>query len=260
MDQSPQSLEKPMPAHKLFVHGVPDSPDVWDPLKAALAPDNAVIHAPALPGFTRPPPSNFVPTKESYTDWLIEEIARIHAVCGPVDIVGHDWGALLTLRAASLRPELIRSWAVSGAVIHPDYRGHSTARQWATPLLGECVMAITTANFLEKALIKGGLPSQIAQSEIQYWNRAKRQCTLTLYRSAKGLSFTGDWLTDLKHLPEKGLVLWGENDPYVDVKFGRDFAERQSVPFHVVENTGHWMIAEKPEAALPHLRALWEGQ
>ena len=82
-----------MPAHKLFVHGVPDSPDVWDPLKAALAPDNAVIHVPALPGFTSPPPSDFIPTKESYTDWLIEEIARIHAVCGPVDIVGHDWGA-----------------------------------------------------------------------------------------------------------------------------------------------------------------------
>jgi pimeloyl-ACP methyl ester carboxylesterase len=216
------------------------------------------VHTPALPGFTRPPPPNFKPTKENYTDWLIAEIEKLHNDLGPIDLVGHDWGALLSLRAASLRPNLIRSWAVSGAVIHQDYRGHSTARQWATPLLGEGIMALTTARLLEKALIAGGMPMQIARSEVKHWNRAKRQCILTLYRSAKGLRFTGDWLTDLKNLPARGLVLWGENDPYVDTTFGRSFAAQQSVPFYVIKKTGHWVIAEKPEAVLPHLCALWD--
>lgn len=242
---------------KLFIHGVPDSPAVWDPLKQALAMPEAAIHAPALPGFTAPLPEGFSPNKDTYTDWLISEIERLHAVSGPIDIVGHDWGALLTLRAAALRPELINSWAVSGAVIHPDYRGHSTARQWATPLLGEFVMAVTTRALLEKALIGGGLPAIIAAAEAAQWTKTKRQCILALYRSAKGLRFSGDWVEDLTQLPARGLVLWGENDPYVATRFGKAFAQSQSVPFHMIAKTGHWMIAERPEEILAHLQTLW---
>ncbi len=50
---------------------------------------------------------------------------------GPVDLVAHDWGALITLRAISLRPDLIRSWAIISAVPHPDNLWHSTAEDVA---------------------------------------------------------------------------------------------------------------------------------
>jgi len=245
---------------KLFIHGVPDTPAVWGPLIAALNNiEPEYIHTPALPGFTAPPPKGFVPHKDAYTDWLISHIQALYEAHGPIDIIGHDWGALLTLRAASLHPELIHSWAVSGAVIHPEYRGHSTARQWATPLLGECVMALTTRRLLEKALIKEGLPEEIAAAETAHWNTPKRQCILALYRSAKGLQFTGDWVSDLERLPAKGLVLWGAGDPYVDTHFGESFARSQKVPFHVEKHSGHWMIAQTPTFAAQHLNAFWAG-
>src|SRR3546814_17337907 len=51
-------------------------------------------------------------------------------LCRSIDIVGRDWGARIAQRVAMLRPDLIRSWAVSNAVIDPDDRGHRIARIW----------------------------------------------------------------------------------------------------------------------------------
>lgn len=248
---------QPMTPSKLFLHGVPDSPIVWKPLLNELGDLGVEIATPALPGFCGPLPDGLTPTKEGYTDWLISELEHLYKASGPIDIVGHDWGALLTLRAASLRPDLINSWAVSGAVIHPDYRGHTTAKHWATPVLGEIVMAITTPKLLEKALVEQAVPDQIARAEAQNWNPTMRKCILSLYRSAKGLNFEAEWINQLEALPERGLVMWGKNDPYVAADFGRQFARQRALPFYLVEDTGHWMIAERPDVAAQYLQQLW---
>ena len=74
--------------------------------------------------------------------WLIKELESISGRHGgPIDLVGHDWGAILANRAASLRPDLIKSLVFGGAAIDSKYRGHLLARLWATPLIGEFVMA-----------------------------------------------------------------------------------------------------------------------
>lgn len=243
---------------KLFVHGVPDSPAVWRPVLAALSNPELVVHSPALPGFTEAAPAGFAATKEAYTDWLISEIENA-ASGGPIDIVGHDWGALLTLRAASLKPELIRSWVISGAVIHPDYRGHQAARAWNTPLLGEFVMSRAKPKALAEALHQAGLDQDIAEEESELWTRHKRQCILRLYRSAKGLRFSGDWVDRLESLPKSGLVIWGEMDPYVDLSFARSFAADRGVDIMVLAGAGHWAIAQRADQIADRLKSFWEA-
>jgi len=93
-----------MPA--FLVHGVPDTHHLWDKTRERLS--RRDVLAPDLPGFGAPTPPGFRPVKEAYVDWLIDEIARVGE---PVDLVGHDWGALLVQRVVSLRPDLIRTWA-----------------------------------------------------------------------------------------------------------------------------------------------------
>jgi pimeloyl-ACP methyl ester carboxylesterase len=127
---------------KIFVHGVPDTPAMWEPLLGELALDEGMVRAPSLPGFTAPAPKGFSCTKDAYVDWLISEM---EAAGAPVDLVGHDWGALLVIRAACLRPDLVRSWAVANALPQKDYRWHRTARIWQTPLLGEAFMSLTVS-------------------------------------------------------------------------------------------------------------------
>ncbi|MGJ8537147.1 MAG: alpha/beta fold hydrolase [Parasphingopyxis sp.] len=244
---------------KILVHGVPDTPAIWGPLVAALGELDGPVHCPALPGFVDTAPHGFPSTKEVYTDWLVEQIRAAHAETGPVDLIGHDWGAIFVLRAASLVPELVRSWTVSDAMIDPDYRGHSMARKWATPLVGELIMALARPQALAAGLVEAGVPEDIAAHDAETWTRAKRRAILKLYRSADGLRFSGDWVERLANMPKHGLVVWGENDPYVELHFAEAFAERWSVPLHIERGAGHWAIAQRADSIATRIKTFWAG-
>ncbi|RAN37320.1 alpha/beta fold hydrolase [Hyphomonas pacifica] len=239
----------------IFVHGVPDTPHLWQPLIKALGLTEADYKAPALPGFGCPRPDGFSATKDAYADWLV---SQMESADEPVDIVGHDWGALLTLRAASLRPDLVRSWCVTNAVIDPDYSGHTMARRWATPLVGEMVMlGMRNKQRLLPALMQGGMPADLAKQEMPLIDKTMRQCILSLYRSAVGLRFKGKWVEDLKNLPSQGQLFWGETDPYVDLSVAERFSKTHNVPLHIEKGAGHWACAERAEQFAGLLKEHW---
>lgn len=243
---------------KLFIHGVPDSPAIWRPLLAALDLGDTPVAVPALPGFTGPLPADFPATKEAYADWAVGQAEALAAQRGPIDIIGHDWGALIAQRVAMLRPDLIRSWAISNAVIEPDYRGHRIARIWNTPVLGEIFMALSKADKLAAGLAAQGMPADIAAEEAEQWrNKDKRRAILKLYRSAKGLSFAHDWALDIPKLPANGALIWGAGDPYVELAVAQRYAAATGTPLTVIEGAGHWAIAERPSAVAAALDRLW---
>jgi pimeloyl-ACP methyl ester carboxylesterase len=249
-----------MTTAKLFLHGVPDSPAIWRPLLAALDLGETPVAVPALPGFTGPLPAGFPATKEAYADWAVGEAEALAREHGPIDIVGHDWGALIAQRVAMLRPDLIRSWAVSNAVIEPDYRGHRIARIWNTPILGEIFMALSKPAALAKGLAEQGMPADIAAEEAAQWaNKDKRRAILRLYRSAKGLSFEQDWARDIGRLPANGALIWGANDPYVELAVAERFAARTGTPLTVIDGAGHWAIAERAGEVAAALTRFWNA-
>ncbi|MBI3438189.1 MAG: alpha/beta hydrolase [Proteobacteria bacterium] len=229
----------------VFVHGVPDTPALWRPLISAIGVSPTGCVTPSLPGFGGAIPPGFNATKDAYATWLIEVLQELGE---PAHLVGHDWGALLVLRAASLRPDLVASWCVANAVIDADYRGHRTARAWATPMLGELTMlAMRDKKRLERGLISGGMPAALAAEETPHVDRAMRQSILRLYRSAHGLKFEGAWVDDLVRLPARGQVFWGEVDPFVDLTVAERFARARRVPLHVEKGAGHWACHERAE-------------
>lgn len=243
---------------KFFLHGVPDSPAIWGPLLAALDLCDTPVATPAMPGFTGPLPPGFAATKEAYANWAIGEAERLAAAHGPVDLVGHDWGAIIVQRIAMLRPDLTRSWVLSNAVIDPDYRGHRVARIWNTPVLGELFMALSAPAKLQQSLIAQGVPAAVAAEEAAQWaNKDKRRAILKLYRSANGLNFGVDWAQGLERLQGPGALIWGEGDPYVDVSVAERAALRHGVALHRVEGAGHWAIAERPEEVAAALKGFW---
>jgi pimeloyl-ACP methyl ester carboxylesterase len=82
------SIVVAMPA--VLVHGVPETPAVWDPLRSFLRrPDVLSLR---LPGFGQRAPSGFGATKDDYVDWLVGELENVDE---PVDLVGlEDFWAL----------------------------------------------------------------------------------------------------------------------------------------------------------------------
>ena len=218
-------------------------------------PQSRRISCPCYAGFVTPAPQGFGSTKEEYVDWYISEIETAHAAGGAVDLVGHDWGAIITVRAASLKPELIRTWCVANALPHPDYKWHSMARMWQTPVIGEMITAITRKEQLCKALHASGIPADLASKEASHWSSHMKKSILRLYRSAKTAGT--DWWPETENLPDQGMVFWGVDDPYVPVEIADKFREATGAKLLKQEKTGHWSIIERADILADALKQHW---
>jgi len=236
----------------VFVHGVPDTPRVWDGLISRLSRNDVVTLS--LPGFGCPLPAGFSATKEAYMEWLL---GRLAALPRPIDLVGHDWGALLVVRAVSLVPDAARSWAAGGAPLDREYVWHQAAKAWQTPGMGEKVMAGLTPEALGAALVAAGVPAEDAARAAAQVDATMKQCILKLYRSA--VDAGEEWEDDLTRISAPGLVLWGEKDPYASVEFGARLAHRTRARFASFPECLHWWQLERPAEVAAELERHWAG-
>lgn len=101
----------------VFLHGFPDQPPTARPFFAELGKRGYRVLAPWLRGYA---PS---PRTGRYDPWsLAEDVIALLETWSPdepVDLVGHDWGAVLTYVACAFAPERVRR-AVTLAVPHPS--------------------------------------------------------------------------------------------------------------------------------------------
>lgn len=235
----------------VFVHGVPDTHRVWNEVIHHLKRTDVV--ALSLPGFGTEVPAGWGATKEEYVDWLITQLQTFEK---PVDLVGHDWGALLTYRAVSLRSDLVRTWAAGGAPLDEDYTWHDAAQAWQTPEVGEQVMQMMTPEATAQALSQAGLTPAQAQEVAHHMDATMKDCILKLYRSAKTVG--AEWKDDLSNIGKPGLLIFGENDPYVGVKqFAPRLAERTKAKLLVLKDCGHWWESERPAEVAAALESHW---
>jgi len=235
----------------VFIHGVPDTAKVWSRLIPLLeVPDPQAV---SLPGFGCAAPEGFQATKEDYLAWLI---AALEALPGPHDIVAHDWGSILMLRAVSLRPDLVRSWVGGGAPFSDDYTWHPTARLWQTPGAGEKAMERLTPDLGAEMLRRAGLPAADAAVTAGAIDERMKRAILALYRS--GRTVFGEWAPDLVGARVPGLVLWGAHDPYAGPAYGARIGDATGAAVLSFPECGHWWQVERPHEAAAAILAFWK--
>jgi pimeloyl-ACP methyl ester carboxylesterase len=237
-----------MPA--FFVHGVPDTHRLWNKIRARLSRSDVV--AASLPGFGTPLPNGFRPVKESYADWLVAEIERVGE---PVDLVGHDWGCILALRAASLRPDLIRTRACGNGGLDREYVWHDIAQQWQTPELGEAIMSMLQHDVSVDGFTAAGVPREDALVAAAHIDDTMKSCILELYRSA--VTVGDEWQDGLANIGKPVLVLWAQDDPFIEPRFGERLARHTRGRLVALEKCGHYWPVEKPDEAAAALESFW---
>jgi pimeloyl-ACP methyl ester carboxylesterase len=236
----------------VLVHGVPDTHRVWQALIERLQRNDVI--ALSLPGFGSATPPGFDCTKEAYSGWLLEELRRIP---GPIDLVGHDWGGLLTVRAVSLEPLLVRTWAAGAAPLDPEYEWHKAAKIWQTPGVGEQMMEKLTSEALASGLVAAGVPPADAAVTAQHADATMKRSILALYRSAVTVGL--EWVDDLRRVQAPGLLLWGQKDPYAAPVFGSRLAGRTRARFVEFSGCSHWWQLERAADVARELEAFWEA-
>ena len=234
----------------VFVHGVPETAAVWDEVRARLDQDSVAL---ALPGFGCPLPAGF-DAKEDWEAWLVEELRRLP---GPIDLIGHDWGSMLSLRIAVAHGELLRSWAVDiAAVSHPDYTWHDFATQlWMTPGAAQQWMRDTLAHPEEFFGQLAGLGLTAAQAEAMgaEFDPAMAAAMLALYGSARP-NVHADW-TWPHPPPAPGTILRPTADPFDDETLALDTARRLGAGIVEMPGRGHFWMLEDPGQSASLLRS-----
>jgi pimeloyl-ACP methyl ester carboxylesterase len=244
------------PTRRVFVHGNPESTFVWSALVAELEQrgvDDIVLLSP--PGFGAPVPEGFGATRLDYRDWLI---AQIESLDGPVDLVGHDWGAGHVYAVAASRPDLLRSWAADCAgLLHPDYEWHSAAKAWQTEGEGEAMIAGMVALTGDQIEALFGVPATLAADIAEHLDAEMGEAILTLYRSAAqpAMRELGDQLAAADQRPS--LLIHATADPYVPPDMTFAVAERIGAEILTLEGLGHWWMFEDPGRAADGLIAFW---
>jgi pimeloyl-ACP methyl ester carboxylesterase len=243
-----------MPA--VLVHGVPETPAVWEYLRSEL--NRSDIVTPQLPGFGCPRPSGFGATKEEYVRWLISELETL-AAQGPIDLVGHDWGGGFVVRVVSTRPDLVRSWVTDAAGIGDvEFEWHEFAKIWQTPGAGEEFFEQQTAGTPEErgsVFEMFGVPADRAVTLASWGDEVMAECILALYRSAVDVGT--EWGPDFRDIPKPGLVILPTEDPFLAAAGAESAAANAGAALTKLEGIGHWWMLQDPGRGAQALESFW---
>lgn len=245
---------------RVFVHGNPETAAVWrDLLRALEARGERDLVALSPPGFGAPVPEGFEPTRQGYGAWLAREI---EALDGPVDLVGHDWGAGHVYELLRTRPELLRSWAADcPGLLHADYTWHDAAQVWQTPDAGEAMlkeMWAAPASDLEASFAALGIPPEVAKDFVAAQDEDMARCILVVYRSAAqpAMAELGRELMARSHPP--GLSIIAHGDTYVGpLENAHAVAKALGARMLELPDEGHWWMFSGAEAAADALIDHW---
>ena len=214
----------------LYVHGVPDSAELWTPflrLTGGIAVD--------LPGFGESgKPAQWPYSLDGYARFLpaLLDDLRIDRV----RLVAHDWGAA----ALTLAGRIERLVAIDVLPLLPGHRWHWVAHAWRTPGLGELGMGLTGRTLLRRL---GGLSAPHADEVLRHFDHGTQRAILKLYRAERAVT------APLEAVTAPALVLWGERDRYLDPAWAERVAAALGGPAEVeiVPGAGHWPWHDRPE-------------
>jgi pimeloyl-ACP methyl ester carboxylesterase len=237
----------------VFVHGVPETSTIWSKIRGVMDRESTAL---SMPGFGCSRPTGFSATKDAYVRWLVEELDRID---GPIDLVGHDWGAGLTYHVAALGSPRLRSWIADvGNVFHPDYQWHALAKIWQRHGEGEKYFKDQAALPLEERAQRYetfGVPAANAREMAAASDATMGGCILDLYRSAtpNAHHHWGPW----SPTAAPGLVLHPTEDPFSDAVLAAEVAGSLGARFERLNGASHFWPYQAPDQAASIFETFW---
>lgn len=227
----------------VLVHGAGGDRSSW-PLQArALARAGYNVFAPDLPGHGTTPAGDGIPSIEGTADWLLQALKAItpeHRTA--VHLVGHSMGACIAITAAAAQAPASLALLGAGAAMPVndallDDTLHHTER---------------AAAFI--AAFGHGAPHHFGRADIPgVWalGATRAQICRTSPQALHGdFAACNAWSSDeaLAQIQCPALVIIGAKDRMTPPRAGAQLAERLSARSILLDDVGHMMMLEAPDA------------
>jgi pimeloyl-ACP methyl ester carboxylesterase len=231
----------------LYLHSVPTSSDDWGEL---LALTGGV--APDLPGFGRSAKAETIdyslPGYVTFVEAFLDALQLSEVI-----LVGHGWGAAIALLFAQRHPDRVERVAAIDAIpLLPGFTWPAGARWLRRPAIGEMMMGSLSRRMLARLLrhasaTSAAWPDARVTAIWEQFDQGTQRAILRLLRSIDERSLAAAGL-DLGSLERPVLVVWGEQDSWLDPSFADAYA--RALPEATVErvaDAGHWPWLDQPE-------------
>lgn len=235
----------------VLVHGIPGAGAAWSRTVSALPPERAVL-VPDLLGFgASPPPTSYSADElgpEPQSRWL-ERLLDDRAGA-PVVLVGHDYGAPVSILLASRRPDLVSSLVLLAGNAFPDTPIPFPLSLVATPAVSgpasRMLFSRSSLRLMLRQGIGGGAPPEAAT---YLGDRGQQRAIATIFREAlRRLEETyAPVASALAELTCPVVVGWGDRDPFFPLAQGQRTAETAGAQLRVFPGAGHFLPHECPD-------------
>jgi pimeloyl-ACP methyl ester carboxylesterase len=235
----------------VFLHGNPDTHDVWSGVVARLQND-FTCYAPDLPGYGRSEPQ-YDCRLEAQAEWVADLLTGLGGE--RPHLVIHDVGGTYGMAFAAKHRDRIGKLTLFNAAFFPDFVWHFWGKVWRTPVLGELSMLLGNRALFVRETMKGSprLPREYAERTYEFYGAKTRRQVLRWYRYMDPERFAGwdqEMLAAFATFPAQ--VIWGDRDPYIP----KATADRFGVQVHRFPELGHWAMVEAPNEVAALIRAL----
>lgn len=235
----------------LFIHGHPDSADMWDGVIAQL-PAGFRYLALDLPGYGQASSADGFDWSVANRGQWINDVLDALGVSEPLIVVAHDHGGPFGASFVVQFPQRVKKLVLQNTLFHANYSWHMFAKLWRMPLVGEYLAFWQQYSFTRPLALwymKRGSPKLTNQyiADLQKtWDWKMGKAMLAIYRASTPSVLVG-WEEKLNALIATlpTLVVWGEKDTYLPLSLAESWGKAGAKMVRFPEN-GHWLAIEDP--------------
>jgi pimeloyl-ACP methyl ester carboxylesterase len=217
--------------------------------------------------------------------YLINDVLMLIKHCGyeKAVVMGHDWGGSIVWELAEHHPQTLEA----AIVVNSPHRGayakniranphlnfRQTLRSWyiyffQLPILPECAMRFRNFAWLERNFRSWARTKEAFNADdIEMYKAALRKpgaltSTINYYRAntfgefGMGVIKASMGRKVFGRISVPSLLLWGDQDPPLDIRLTKGMEEFFGGPFRLVhfKDASHWVIQEFPDRIFNEVR------
>lgn len=238
----------------VLLHGIPTWGYLWQDLIGPISKTNRTL-IPDMLGFgfsdQRDCFDRSITRQAEYIDAWLDRLGVESAM-----FVAHDIGGGVALRLATLFPNRVSRLCVLNAVCYDSWP-IEVMLQFGHPGANRKVSASTAMKGLGTALRSGfaqSPDSQLLDGLLAPYRTEVGKQSLVRNAAALNTNHTTEITHLLPRISVPTLVLWGEDDKFQDIKFGRRLADDiPGAEFVAIPDARHFVMIDQPEAVASHV-------